>query len=263
MNFNLNNMEELLRLIANKVWCGIGFVIVPPDVDRQQYINTCFASETISIYPECGGTSFNRVPLSQEAVQQVEFPDKDKKFGSQVVYLFHPTTKNPIIIAVLSKRNELVGVQHKQFKLFKSDGENLVSLIGDGKKGNLFVTVKSTETSGGQILINLVQSGGTGKFSLQVQGDIFLISNHFELKNKTTKILSKEKISLGIEEYEPAVLGQTLCDDVLKPLFSALKQLKVATAMGPSGTPLPDFLQKVVEIENKLDSILSEKVEIE
>lgn len=256
-------MEELLKLIASKVWCGIGFVIVPPDVEREQYIDTCFASETISIYPEIGGTSFNRVPLSQEALQQVEFPDEDKKFGSQVVYLFHPTTKNPIIIAVLSKRNELVGVQHKQFKLFKSDGENVVSIIGDGKRGNLLVTVKSTETKGGQILINLIQSGGSGKFALQVQGDISLMANHFELKNKTTKILSKEKISLGVEGYEPAVLGQSLCDEILKPLFSALKQIKVATAMGPSGTPLPDFLQKVIELENKLDTILSEKVEIE
>lgn len=256
-------MEELLKLIANKVWCGLGYVIVPPDIDRQQYIDTCFASETVSIYPECGGTSFNRVPLSQETLQQIEFPDKDKKFGSQVVYLFHPIQKAPIIIAVLSKRNELVGVAYKQFKLFKSDGENWVSLLGDGSKGNLFVTVKSTETNGGQILIDLVHSDNKAQFKLQVQGNICLVGNVFELRNNSTKILSKEKITLGLEEYEPAVLGQTLCDEVLKPLFSALKQLKVATAMGPSGIPLPDFTQKVIEIENKLNNILSEKVELE
>lgn len=59
-------------------------------------------------------------------------------------------------------------------------------------------------------------------------------------------------------------MGNKLVDDIFKPLFSALKtDLQVSTAMGPSGPPMPNFTAKIVELEQKLSTILSQKTETE
>ena len=188
----------------------------------------------------------------------------------------------------MSKKRELYGVDWKQFKRFKTEAGNLVSVVGDGKKGNLYVTVVGTENdSGGQILINVQESSNKGVLKVSVQGDIQFINQNFTMNCLTTKIVSKtsieaetddltvtaqktivlsaeDKISIGKENYEAAVLGDTLKDDIISPLLSALKtDLMVSTAMGPSGPPLPNFVAKIAQIEAKLNNILSQKVEVE
>lgn len=272
--------ERYFRQLASQTVCGIGSIIVPPDVDRQTFIDRCFSTETVSVLPQTGGLSFNNVPVSLSALQYIEFPVEGNKVGSTVVYLFHPKTNKPIVIAVLSNKSELYGVEWKQFKHFKSENGNYVSVVGDGRRGNLYITVAGTEeSSGGQIFVSLLNNSNTGVLRVSVQGDILLVHNNFKMTCVTAEMTCKDKfevitddailnaktkVSLGKENYEPVVLGNKLKDDIIKPLLDALKKdLTVSTAMGPSGPPLPAFVAKIVEIETKLDSILSQKVETE
>jgi hypothetical protein len=204
------------------------------------------------------------------------------------VFLFHPKTNKPIVVGVLSKKSELYGVQWKGFKRFKINEGNLVSVIGDAQKGNLFVTVAGdSNSSGGQIWVSIQEPQNKGVLKVSIQGDIQFISQNIELNCLTTKIVSKtsieaetddltvtaqktiklsaeDKVSIGKENYEKAVLGDTLKDDIISPLLSALKtDLMVSTAMGPSGPPMPNFVAKIAQIEAKLNNILSQKVEVE
>lgn len=284
----MNDFERYLRQVAASPACGLGCIIVPTDVDRATFIARCYSTETVSIEGQFGGMSFNNVPITREALQYIEFPGEKEVYGSLVVFLFHPKTAKPIIVGVLSKKRELYGVDWKQFKRFKTEAGNLVSVVGDGKKGNLYVTVVGTENdSGGQILINVQEPSNKGVLKVSVQGDIQFINQNFTMNCLTTKIVSKtsieaetddltvtaqkkivlsaeDKVSIGKENYEKAVLGDTLKDDIISPLLSALKtDLRVSTAMGPSGPPLPNFVAKIAQIEAKLNNILSQKVEIE
>lgn len=268
--------QKFFRQLVRKAVCGLGSVIVPPDVDRQTYIDNCFSTETVSIMPEFGGMSFNRVPIALSALQNIEFPAEGKSYGSEVVFLYHPTTRAPFVIAVLNKKNELVGVEWKQFKLFKELGGNFVSMVGDGKRGNLYVTVKGTEdTAGGQILISVTNPQNKGKIQVQVQGDVIVVGTNISMTCTTTKIVSKDsfevqtdtaiidaksKVSLGAENYEPVVLGNQL-KDLLNEVLDKITALTVPTAVGPSGPPVnvADF----VAIKSKLNNFLSQKVETE
>ena len=269
----MNDFERYLRQVAASPACGLGCIIVPTDVDRATFIARCYSTETVSIEGQFGGMSFNNVPITREALQYIEFPEEKEVYGSLVVFLFHPKTAKPIIVGVLSKKRELYGVDWKQFKRFKTEAGNLVSVVGDGKKGNLYVTVVGTENdSGGQILINVQEPSNKGVLKVSVQGDIQFINQNFTMNCLTTKIVCKDsivlsaedKVSIGKENYEKAVLGDTLKDDIISPLLSVLKtDLMVSTAMGPSGSPLPNFVAKIAQIEAKLNNILSQKVEIE
>lgn len=61
----------------------------------------------------------------------------------------------------------------------------------------------------------------------------------------------------GADADEPIVLGNALVD-VIKKLSSIIKGIKVPTAWGPSGTPLPPTPIDLTSLEGDLDKILSE-----
>lgn len=191
-----SQFENFLKLLAEKPACGIGFVIVPPDIDRDSYIETCFRTETVSIYPDTGGTSYNNVPISLSALQDIEFPDKEGVFGSQVVYLLHPQQRFPIILAVVDKNNEMKGISWKQFLLSKDHNGSMVQVRGDARKGTLYFNVTSNTSGGGQIIVRLLKRDGTGKLTVQVQGDIFLYAKNVTMNCTDLSVKAVEKIDL-------------------------------------------------------------------
>lgn len=262
-----NELDQIIKFLSTKIFCGIGYVVIPTDVGRLDYIQTCMAKETISIYPETGGTSYNEVPISVSALRDIEFPEEGTRFGSQVIYLLHPTHRTPIVIAVIDKLNETINLGWKEFKLSKTVDNNEVTILGDAKQGSLFITVNSQKDIGGEIYLKVIKGDKAGKLDINVQGDIIFVCKNFTLKseniilkNKTVRILSNTKISLGMSEYEPAVLGNTL-KDILGELIDAIEAITVPTALGPSGTPMNKA--SFIAIKNKLKDFLSEKVELE
>ena len=193
----MTDFRKLIKALASQPSCGLGCVILPPDVEKQAYIDRCFSTETVSMIAQAGGMSFNNVPISVDALQQIEFPEKPGEFGSVVVFLFHPKTAQPIIVAVLSKKSELYGVNWKQFKRFKRYKSNYVSVVGDGKNGTLFVNVQGDENSkGGQIMISIGEPSNKGQLKISVQGDIHFIHQNLDMVCLTTKIESKESFEV-------------------------------------------------------------------
>lgn len=68
-------------------------------------------------------------------------------------------------------------------------------------------------------------------------------------------------ISLGKKtqsEYK-AVLGDTAVE-LMSEFITEVQKIKVATAMGPSGIPLPTHVAALKAIKDKLNTMLSTKV---
>ncbi len=68
-------------------------------------------------------------------------------------------------------------------------------------------------------------------------------------QGKAVMKLSEGKATLGNEETDLKV--------ILKEVATVLKGMTVATAMGPSGTPLPPTIQAVTKIEGLIDKLFS------
>ncbi|KKK68352.1 hypothetical protein LCGC14_2944930, partial [marine sediment metagenome] len=60
----------------------------------------------------------------------------------------------------------------------------------------------------------------------------------------------------GSSADEPVVLGNALVT-IIKRLSSIIRAIKVPTAWGPSGTPLPPTPTDLISLDNDLDDILS------
>lgn len=197
----MNDFSRFLKLLADRPACGVGYVIVPPDIDRDEYIETCFRTETVSIYPEIGNCSINNVPIALSALQDIEFPDENSHFGSQVIYLLHPSQESPIILAVIDKNNEMKGVEWKQFLLEKEYEGDTVKVSGDARRGFLMFEVNSSNTgTGGQIFIRLLKKDKTAKMTIQVQGDIIVFVKNTIMHCTNLSIGAQEKVDIRITD---------------------------------------------------------------
>ena len=287
------NNNDILELISQKIesmtYVGIGYVIIPNDVNRDEYIQYCYLNESVSIFPETGGISYNNVKISTNCLNNLEFPEKDS-LGSCVVYVLHPTQKIPIIIGVLSKHNESIALNYKLFKLFKSSKNNSVSIVGDGSNGNLVINVTSDGDKGGQIIIDINHYNQKGVLRLNVKGDIFIISKNIEIETSESLKIKSKSISLNSDEFlieskkstikgdklsllskeveigennlEAAVMGETLKNNIINPLIETLKTFSMIVS-GPAAVVSPETLTKLSNIETSLDKLLSNKLKIE
>lgn len=286
-------MSDLYEMLNEKIksltYVGIGYIIIPSDVNREEFIENCYLNEEVSVYPETGGTCYNNVKISVNCLNNLEFPEGEG-FGSCVVYILHPTQKIPIVVGILSKKDEGFTLNYKLFKLMKSLGSNSVSITGDGVNGNLIINVHSEEDEGGQIVIDVNNFSQTGLFKLSVKGKIILVANSMFLKSKeefsleTNKVylkseecniesksikflgdkiqLHNKEIEIGKENLQYAILGETLKNDILIPILGILKTLN-SVVSGPTAVVSPETITKVVHIETKLSKLLSNKVKIE
>ena len=286
----MNDIYELLNeKLKSLTYVGIGYVIIPSDVNREEYIENCYVNEEVSIYPETGGTCYNNVKVSVNCLNNLEFPEGGN-FGSCVVYILHPTQKIPIVVGILSKKDEGFTLNYKLFKLMKSLGGNSVSITGDGVNGNLVINVHSEEDEGGQIVIDVNNFSQTGLFRLSVKGNIILLANsmflkckeefdleankiylkseEFDIESKSIRFLGdkvqfhNEKIEIGKQNLEYAILGETLKNDFIIPILGILKTLN-SVVSGPTAVVSPETITKVTQIEAKLPKLLSNKVKIE
>ena len=289
-------MNSIIDIIGDKInsmaYVGIGYVIIPSDVNREEYISNCFLNETVSIYPESGGISYNNVKVSVNCLNNIEFPEVNDTFGSCVVYLLHPTQKIPIIVGVISKTDESVTLNYKLFKLSKSLGGNSVTITGDGSNGNLMVSLLSDSADGGQLIIDVNSYSKTGVVKLRVTGNIFIISNNIDIKvrenikvesnlltvkSKDIKVESEnllfkngtvkfhnEIVEVGDKDLEFVALGETLRDEIIKPLISTLKNFSViVSSFGPTSVVSPETLIKLEQIEIKLQNLVSSKLKVQ
>lgn len=286
---NNNIFEGIISKINSMTYVGIGYVIIPTDVNKDEYIQYCYLNESVSILPETGGVCYNNVKVSVNCLNDIEFPEKDN-FGSCVVYLLHPTQKIPIIIGVISKHNESVSLNYKLFKLFKSKGNNSVSVCGDGSNGNLMINVVSEEQDGGQIVIDVNHYNETGVLRLRVKGDIFIltknieieVSGNFKIKSKNFSLESDEflldskkstikgkklsilnnSVEIGENNLQSAVMGETLKNNIINPLIETLKTFSMIVS-GPAAVVSPETIAKLKPIQESLDNLLSNKLKIE
>jgi hypothetical protein len=238
-------------LVGEQWSCGILYVVLPIDIDREAYINDCLMNLRVSAIAE-DGAFFNRVPIDEDILNRITFPLKPKELGSALVYVTEPIHKQPIIVAKLNKRDELSDLKENQFKLLRKLEGRSVEITGSSRSNSLNLIVNSLDAKG---LINIILANKTknSKFSIQVDGDIQMLASKTTINQEERFLIetsdgenkasyeqtSTEHSFLGKkiiinEGEEPAVLGNKLVSFVENLIDTMIG----FTVMSPQG-PLP------------------------
>lgn len=266
----MNNPVGKTANVGEQWSAGVAYVALPSDVERAAYIRDCYVNNCLCLWSENSGF-LNRVPVSDDILNFIEFPLEIKQFGSAVVFVTEPIHQQPIIVARLNKTDKVGELRENQFKFKRTLLNNIVEVSGSAESGSLNLIVHSEK--GGEVNISLSNLDNNGKIKLSVagdvsleaskkieitQGELFSVKTIGEEKESTLQQdeqghkFSGEKFIIG-DEKEAMVLGNQL-SSILKELITQIAAITVTTIAGPS--PILNMVQ-INLIKEKVDQILS------
>ena len=170
--------------------CGVGFVIIPNNVDIKTYKEDVYRSGRISIYGGYGHSNFYNVLIDREVLQRVKFPEKTGEMGSPVVWINIPKHNEPIVIACLKYDEDFHSTSEFRSRTTRGNDGNLVDFDLDGKKGKATLNIVGNAKSDGELEINISSLNHKGKFKLIVDGRILE-----KTSDSTIRISEKQMIS--------------------------------------------------------------------
>lgn len=276
---------------------GIGYVVIPDNDTRDEYINNCYYSCTVTIDGGYGYSYIENVPIPLELLQQIKFPLKEDEVGSRVFWVRENTFNRPVIVGILNNLYEPNGMVAGQNRYVQEINGNVVEIFMDANTAEMSIKVTGSKnnpskinvisntnedseinvTSSGKVKISaknlIVEAFKDAVFTLKKNDSKELLkieSNDTQLKitdqfdNEVT--LKDGEIDVVSDKInhnggnEPMVLGNTLKES-LSNLIDAILSMTMVTPTGASSTPMN--AAQFIQIKSQLNNILSQKSNLE
>jgi hypothetical protein len=167
----------------------IGYVTLPTDISREEYISYCLKTYTVSIETISGGF-YQRVPISSVNLNLIDFPHKPTEKGSQVVFQLEDNG-SPIIYTVLERTNLLGDTLEGDMKHSRSSEEDGSYIETRGSLKNGSYTVLVVNESYPQLILKVLNSKKLqGRLLAEVDGDVELVAHKSILETAFEEIVS-------------------------------------------------------------------------
>lgn len=185
MNQKISSLRSV-KGIRNSA--GVGYIVLPPEIDREKYVKLALQRGIVAMQLENGGVV--NVIIPKHIINDIEFPNSIVELGSLVFWVNVPKYNQPFVVGVYNKNEDLNDISEKAFCI-KRIGKGNVEIYGDGNKGSLNISVSSSQ--GGELNINV--SGEDSNASIFVNGVLQIkTSNEFSVEsNSVIKFIIKDK----------------------------------------------------------------------
>lgn len=253
--------------------CGIGYIALPKDLKRDDYLKDCYLNYRVSMHTEHDGF-INRVMINTFDINFIEFPSNYKEKGTPVAYITDPIYNQSIIVAILPKTDLAGSGRENLMKIFRRHKDSLVEISGNPEKGFMNLIVNSNDNA--EMNIKILNKNLKGKLNIQTLGDVNVDTNGtnnfkqtvkfysttYDPKDKDTKteiIQEKNTIKMNTPELkvndgkENWVLGQKF-KSFMKDFIKELAGSTTATMMGTQ--PLINAAN-IAAFEQRIDEFLS------
>jgi hypothetical protein len=208
-----------------------GYIIIPEDVDRGEFIEQCLRTERFSIFVEGGGGIMHNCYVTKSALRDLVFPLEGQTLGSAVVFFSEPFGGKAVITGVVSKNDE-TELNQEDIVVFKKTHDGNYALLSIDGKGQITIDVIGVSNSA-KLSINVrsddysaaIDIHAKGKISLYSEGNtsITAIDGDIELvTNKHVNITSNRDVNIKARKVlinnasEPMVKGNELYDNIIK-----------------------------------------------
>ena len=271
---------------------GVGFLVVPEEIDRTKYIQDCYRTQTVSMNGGEGYGYFNAVRCPQNILENLSFPTETNR-GTPVIWVKDGMTHLPVIIGWLRKEGDFYALGENQWRISRGNEKRNVEIFVDGNETSMQINVMGDSEYPANVDIKLTSQNKDSVFNLSSDNEVNVnavnklsLSSNKELnlrvdekgetKGKLTYVLGtgfvfedefKNKIEMyeeGVkitsekidhnEGKEPMVLGDTLAK-LLEDFLSAVQKLTVISPVGQTSVPvnIADF----VAIQKRVEEIKS------
>lgn len=152
----------------------IGYIMIPQNVDRDGFIETCYRTNRVCVLVE-GGLFKTDVYITNEAIQNISFPEKAGEKGTQVVIASGAFRNQPIIVGTVQGNDETPNWSEEIVRFRKSYKTTTTTLCMDPKHREFNINV--VETIDPVNLTILVGGNEEHKIKVQSSGEIELIAS--------------------------------------------------------------------------------------
>lgn len=238
-------MSQGLKAIPGfKYNAGIAYVAIPQDLDRDKYIKDCYANHYISMWTEDGGFH-NRIPISPEVLNFIEFPLSITEFGSPVVYITDQQYQYHYIVSRFQKREALGDGSENKFKFNRQLNGAHVEINGSATDRSINVLIDGDDKKG-VFTINLFNENKDCQLKLDVQGDIVVNSTN----NVTLEQYGTFKVRTRNEDDSESSFTQSSSENNFHNTKFKINDGDEPFALGNKlKTFLSNFIDKVAEIQ--------------
>jgi len=199
-----------IRGLSGNLPAGIGFVIIPENVDIEEYKQDVYNTGRISIFGGYGHSNFYNVHIDRESLQRVKFPKKSGEMGSPVVWINIPKHNEVVVVACLKYDKDFFSHSENRKRITATDSGNIVDVDLDAKKGTISISGNGV-TERMVMNIELTDKNKDAIFQLKVNGQILTHSTQRTINASQGKIENlvtdldgtiKAKSSLSPDETE-------------------------------------------------------------
>lgn len=277
---------------------GVGYLVVPEEIDRVQYIEDCYRTQTVSINAGEGYGYFNAVRCPQNVLENLKFPTENNR-GTPVLWIKDGMSHLPVIVGWLRKEGDYYALGENQWRTSRGNDKRNVEVFIDGNTSTLQINVLGDEEEPANVQIKLSSQNKDSVFNLSSDNELQLTGVNKTTLNscKEIQMLVKEEgekkfqmkytlkegflyedefgnsircvdklIEIKSEQInhnggnEPMVLGNTL-QEVLSDILTAIQKLTVISPTGATSVPVnvADF----AKIQQRLSDIKSKKSNLE
>lgn len=255
---------------------GVGYIVIPDDITREQYISNCYRTHTVTINGGYGYGYICQVRIFPDVLQKITFPLTSEERGSQVFWVRENFSNRPVVVGILSEDGLTNLLTENQDRIVQEIDGKIVEIFQDANSATLNINVVGANDTPANInikvasgsedsVVNVISDGRLNVDANQVQltarkdvslylkdvmdEELFsLIGNADEVtfkdKNGNTVTINADDVNVVPAKQfnlsdgkEPMVLGNTLVN-LLKEILQAIQQISVSTPHGVSGTPI-------------------------
>lgn len=175
---------------------GFARVIVPSGVDRDQYVSDCYRTGRIDLYDENQGIFLKQCFVTNEVLENIQFPRNAGDIGDPVVWVCQPKMLNhPMVIGTFPHGERMRLGTDQTHEVHKEWDKGYVDVTADAKDGSLNIVVHGQEKSGGVVRVSVL---GDEKSVLEVKSDgVVSVESGKELR-----VFSYEKMNIQLENPE-------------------------------------------------------------
>lgn len=120
---------------------GTGRLIIPDNIERDEYVANCFRTETISINAGLGYGTFHAVRCNVNILQELKFPKDSTEWGTPVVWVKDEMSGRAVIVSYLHPEGEYDNTTENQKRFSAYNGLKNVEVVLDSGNSTLFVNV--------------------------------------------------------------------------------------------------------------------------
>lgn len=155
---------------------GTGYIVIPHDVDRENYVTDAMRREKVVIMPDEGSGYISECNITKSALNQIEFPDNDNELGSAVVFITNMFHNVPTVLGVINKLDDSSLMDEKSFLLQKQYNRMMdVTVLGLAKEAYLLLT--TTNESGDASIVIKSNGNAQSKIQIETTGDINMLGD--------------------------------------------------------------------------------------